>query len=189
MLLVMIAVVGILATRDPSAPSSSALAPDGTAAPFVSGNGAGGGTSPPPLTGTPREQADRLFDRIMRERAAGNIQAAEQFLPMGIAAYQQAGELEPDGLYHLALLQASAGQHADAVATAERILKAEPNHLLALGAAAESAEESGDSAAAGRYYERYLAAYPTEKTKTTAEYLDHSKVLAPYEEAARRFLK
>jgi tetratricopeptide (TPR) repeat protein len=184
-LVVMIGLVWILTARD-RAPGMNALNGAAAVAPFA--DGATGDASPPPLTGTPREQADRLFNRIMAERESGDTAQARFLLPMGIQAYQQAGELEPDGLYHLALLQESAGQGREAIATAERILATNPDHLLALGAAAEAAEELGDRAAATRYYEHNLEAYPTEKTRTTAEYIDHSKLLPLYEQAARRYL-
>jgi tetratricopeptide (TPR) repeat protein len=193
----MIALVGILMSRDrantggaEAAPFAQGTGGDQGAAVATGGPpGESGAMSPPPLTGTPREQADRLFDRIMTERETGDTAKARFFLPMGIAAYEQAGDLEADGLYHLALLQSSAGRTADAVATAKRILASSPDHLLALGAAAEASEEAGDVAAARGYYEHFLKVYPREKTRTTAEYIDHAKVLPRYEEAARRFLK
>ncbi len=200
-LVVMIGLVWILTSRtrtgDPAAVAGAGAAPGG--APFAEGGtpggvgsatspGATGAGSPPELTGTPREQADRLFNRIMSEREGGDTAKARFFLPMGIQAYKQAGDLEADGLFHLTLLQASAGQAADAMATAERILVGNPNHLLALGAAAEAAEEAGNGEVAAGYYARFLKAYPVEKTKTSAEYLDHSKLLPLYEAAAKRFL-
>lgn len=189
----MIGLVWILTARDRNGGTGALETANATAdAPFAggAGGGAAGGPAgtPPPLTGTPREQADRLFNRIMSERESGDTAAARSFLPMGIQAYKQAGELEADGLFHLALLQSSAGQSADAIATAERMLADNPNHLLALGAAAEAAETARDGEAAARYYSRLLEAYPTEKTKSSAEYLDHSKLLPLYEQAARRFL-
>ncbi|MEO5511687.1 MAG: zinc ribbon domain-containing protein [Longimicrobiales bacterium] len=178
-LVVMIGLVWILVASD-----RAKTAATGTNAGAGSTNG-----SPPPLTGTPREQADRLFNRIMSERESGDTAKARTFLPMGIQAYKQAGELEADGMYHLALLQASAGQTADAIATAEQMLKADPKNLLALGAAAEAAEGAGDGVAAASYYSRFLAAYPAEKTRSSAEYLDHAKILPLYEQAARRYLR
>jgi hypothetical protein len=199
-LVVMIALVWILTAKDRGAavagndqgaesPFAAAPgAPDGAAGGAPAGADPGSG-SPPPLTGTPREQADRLFNRIMSERESGDTARARFFLPMGIQAYRNAGDLDPDGLYHLALLQTSAGLTADAIATAQQLLATNPNHLLALGAAGEAAEEAGDTAAARAFYERYLRAYPAEKTKSSAEYLDHAKVLPQYETAAQRYLK
>lgn len=196
-LVVMIGLVWVLTARDRSggdaatvqnAAASQGAAPDAAGAmPDLSAPSSAG--SPPPLTGTPREQADRLFNRIMTEREGGDTAKARFLLPMGILAYEQAGDLEADGLYHLALLQSSAGRSADAIATAKRILATDPDHILALGAAAEAAEDAGDNSAARGYYEHILRVYDREKTKTTAEYIDHAKILPQYYEAAKRFLK
>jgi tetratricopeptide (TPR) repeat protein len=195
----MIALVWILTARDRSGGDAATVAAN-TAAPFAGGQGAQGpmqsgsavdpslGT-PPELTGTPREQADRLFNRIMTERENGDTAKARFFLPMGIMAYEQAGDLEPDGLYHLAILQSSAGRPQDAIKTAQRILAIDPDHLLALGAAAEAAEESGAGADAAKYYQHFYQVYDTEKKKTLAEYIDHARVIPQYYEAAKRFLK
>lgn len=144
--------------------------------------------TPPPLTGTPREQADRLFNRVMEERAAGNDERATFFLPMAITAYEQAGPLDDDGLYHLSLLQAAAGRNPQARATAETILARNPDHILALGAAAEAAEAMDDPAAARAYARRLIDAYDTEKDKSLPEYQDHARILPDYQETARRIL-
>jgi hypothetical protein len=64
------------------------------------------GGSPPPLSGSMRENADRLFNRIMEARERADSAEATRFLPMAITAYQNAGELDDDGLYHLSLLGA-----------------------------------------------------------------------------------
>jgi hypothetical protein len=147
----------------------------------------GGATAPgalPPLTGTPREQADRLFNRVMAAREQGNSAEALQFAPMGIQAYQMAEPLDNDGLYHMATLQNTASDFAGARATAERTLQGNPDHLLALAAAAEAATGSGDTDAARQYYERFLAAYQSELARDLPEYLDHARILPEYRQAA-----
>jgi hypothetical protein len=175
-------VVLLLPLVRPSPPS-----PGGSiaAGPFA----AGGAGSPPPLTGTPREQADRLFNRIMQERAAGNEQQAEFFLPMALTAYEQAGPLDADGLYHLGLLQTVAGRNGDAAATAARILQAEPHHLLGLVVAAQAAVGAGDTAAARAAYQLFLEHFDEEKGRTLAEYLDHAAILPEYRREAEEFLR
>jgi tetratricopeptide (TPR) repeat protein len=137
--------------------------------------GAPAGT-PPQLTGTPREQADRLFNRIMTEQANGDTAQAKFFLPMGLQAYDMAGELDNDALYHLALLHDLGGDYKSAQATAERILSTSPKHLLGLSAAGNAARDRGDTAAAKKYYQRFLDAYDTESTRTDLpEYRDHGR--------------
>ena len=147
--------------------------------------GAPAGT-PPPLTGTPREQADRLFDRIMTAASAGETAAARQFTPMAIAAYGMAAPLDADGLYHLAAVHLVAGDPASARMTAEQILASDQNHLLGLAVAGQAAARAGDSAAARDYYTRLLAAYDTEVARGLPEYEAHSRSLPEFRSAAQR---
>lgn len=155
------------------------------AAPFAGATTSG---SPPPLTGTPREQADRLFNRIMQEREAGNLEQAAFFLPMAISAYQQAAPLDADGLYHLSMLQTASTDFAAGLETARSILEMVPDHLLGLAAAADAASEAGDSAAARQYWQRYVDVFDVEKDKPLQEYLDHARILPEYLNTARAFL-
>lgn len=160
---------------------------DGDAPPAeapVAGSASGTGT-PPPLSGNMRENADRLFNRIMEARESGNTAQAVQFYPMAIQAYESAEPLDADGLFHLSLIQAAAGDPAAARTTAERILDMSPNHLLGLGAAGEATLEQGDTAAARAYYQRFLDSYESERTRDLVEYLDHSRILPSYEQQAR----
>ncbi len=144
---------------------------------------------PPPLTGTPREQADRLFNLIMENKEKGDTAKAKFFVPMGIQAYGMAGELDADGLYHLSLLQALGGNGRDAMATAEKILARSPKHLLGLAAAAQGAAQAGDSNAARSYYRRFLDAYAAESTKNLPEYRDHAAALPVYRADAEKYLR
>jgi tetratricopeptide (TPR) repeat protein len=142
--------------------------------------------TPPPLTGTPREQADRLFNRIMTTISEGDTTNARFFTPMAIQAYQMAEPLDADGLYHLALIHDVAGDYTSGRAAAERILDASPNHLLGLAAAAEAAERAGDGAAARSYYQRFIAAYDAERARGLPEYQDHEQILPKHLASARR---
>ena len=154
--------------------------------PEPAGDPAAAGT-PPQLTGTPREQADRLFNRIMTEQAGGDTTQAKFFLPMALQAYDMAGELDADGLYHLSLLHALGGDYASARTTAEKILATSPNHLLALSAAGNAARDQGDQATAKKYYQRFLAAYNTESTRTDiGEYRDHGRAFPDLKEEAEK---
>jgi hypothetical protein len=147
---------------------------------------AGDGGTPAPLTGTPREQADRLFNRIMTAHDQGDTTTAKFFAPMGVQAYQMAEPLDADGLYHVAMIHNVAGDYAAGRAAAERILATNPNHLLGLAAAAESAERAGDQAAARTYQQRFIAAYDAEVARQLPEYQDHAPILPEHLAAARR---
>jgi hypothetical protein len=176
--------------------SGSAPAPATSAAqsaPMLDG-GAGAGApatsdeTPPPLTGTPREQADRLFNLIMQNKEKGDTARARFFVPMGVQAYQMAGTLDDDGLFHLSLLQTLGGSAADGLATAQRILASSDRNLLGLVAAAEAAAARGDATAARGYYQRFAAAFDAEKSRALPEYRDHAAALPAYLDEARQYL-
>jgi hypothetical protein len=147
------------------------------------------GSAPGPLTGTPREQADRLFNRVMSERENGDTARAKFFLPMAIQAFEMAGDLDADGLYHLSLLQAFAGDEAAARKTAQRILDKDAHHLLGLAAAADAARAAGDNAAARKYYQQFLSAYDAEMKKQKIEYQDHSRMIVQLKTQAEEFIR
>ena len=147
-----------------------------------------GSRRPPPLTGTPREQADQLFNRVMQAIALNDEAQASFFLPMAILAYQQAGDLDADGLYHLSVLETASGNAAAGRATAERVLEESPDHILALGAAARAADAVGDAEAARRHYEHLLRVFDGEVGRDRPEYIDHSQILPEYRAEAESYL-
>ncbi|HUF49506.1 MAG TPA: hypothetical protein VMN60_01650 [Longimicrobiales bacterium] len=156
-------------------------------APFAdpSATGSLGAGTPPPLTGTPREQADRLFDRIMRAQSGGDTATVTFFAPMGVQAYENARPLDNDGLFHLAMIHNAAGSFAAARMAGDQILEHSPDHLLGLAIAAEAALGAGDDAAAREYFGRYIDVYETQIARELPEYLDHAQILPEYLAAAR----
>jgi hypothetical protein len=182
-LIVVLLVPALRGTSGESAPPAQAQAP----APMESGAPAEGG--PPALSGNMRENADRLFNRVMQTREKGDTAGAKFFVPMAVQAYQSSGELDADGWYHLSVLQTFGGDPAAGRQSAEQILKTNPNHILGLSAAANAAIDQKDTAAARQYYEKLLAAFPTEKTKSLPEYQDHAALLPEVEAQAKAFLK
>jgi hypothetical protein len=122
----------------------------------------------------------------MAAREQNDMAEALQFAPMGIQAYQMAEPLDDDGLYHVAILQTTVSDYTAARQTAQRILDRNPNHLLALAAAAEAARGAGDMAAVRRLYERFLAAWESEIARPLPEYQDHARILPEYRQAALR---
>jgi hypothetical protein len=164
--------------------------PGPAAAPVTTTGGAVAGTGTPPDLNsmTPREAADRLFDRVMRSAESGDSTSARAFMPMAIAAYDRARPLDHDGLYHLAVLNETAGNLDAAVSAAEEILAAEPNHVLALGVAAQASIELGKTAEAESYYRRLLEAYPQEQQRPLPEYEGHVTSMQLARSAAEAFL-
>jgi tetratricopeptide (TPR) repeat protein len=163
---------------------SGATAPGAAGAPF-----AGGGGVPPDLGSmTPREAADRLFNRVMSSVSVGDSASARAFLPMAIAAYDRARPLDHDGLFHLSLLNRTAMNLDAALANAREVLAEDADHLLALTAAAEAAAELGDRAAAEGYYRRVLAVWDAQMARRLPEYLDHSAFLQSVRQEAEAYL-
>lgn len=126
---------------------------------------------------TPRERADRLFNRVMQSVSAGDSAQARAFLPMALAAYEQVPDLDLDGRYHDAVLHLVDGDPAAARAQADSILAAEPSHLFGLFTAAQAEEALGREAAARQLYQRFLNNYESESARNLPEYRDHAQVL------------
>jgi predicted lipid-binding transport protein (Tim44 family) len=139
-------------------------------------------------TMTPREAADRLFNRVMTAQGAGDDAELEAFLPMAIDAYRRVSNLDADGHFHLALLQQAAGDHAAALATAERVLASAPDHLLALYAAGEAARGLGDIEQARGHFRQLLDVYEAESVRNLTEYREHETFLLTIRETADRYL-
>lgn len=179
---VLIVVMGVNMVQ----PGGPAVPASNPAAPFA--GGAGTGTPPDLSSMTPREAADRLFDRVMRSVSEGDSASAQAFLPMAIAAYDRAQPLDNDGLFHRSMLNRVANNLDAALADAEQILAAEPNHILGLSEAAEAAIELGRLDEAEGYYRRLVDAYAQEATRALPEYQGHANLLESARSAAQAFL-
>ena len=105
---------------------------------------------------TPREAADRLFERAMREHEAGDFERASFFIDMGIQAYAAVppDEINADAHFHIGLLRLLMGDSASARARAEAILAEEAEHLLGLLLASRAADFAGDVVMAEELRER-----------------------------------
>ena len=143
------------------------------AAPVLAAPATGG--QPPDLSSmTPREAADRLFNRVMQAVSVNDSTEVVSFLPMAIRSFELAEPLDTDGKFHLVMLQLTGAFNAEALAGADEILSEQPNHLLGLATAGDASLALGDSAAAGAYYRRWLDAFESEQEKDLLEYRDHA---------------
>lgn len=138
---------------------------------------------------TPREAADRLFNRVMTAVSNNDTAQALRFLPMAVAAYERVDSLDADGRYHLGALELVGGQWDAARAQADTMLAAAPTHLFGLFVAARAEAGRGNAAAAKEFYRRFLQAYDQEIAKKRPEYEEHGQGLpamkAEAEQAAR----
>lgn len=158
------------------------------AATFPAGQGAApaGDPSAVDLAGmTPRERADRLFNRVMQGAANGDTAQVGFFAGMAIQAYGMVPERDADLHYHLGELYRITGSVDAARAQADTILAADPRHLFGLFAAAQAEGERGNANAAKAMYQRFLDAYPAEVARNLPEYQEHSQGLPAMRAAAQ----
>jgi hypothetical protein len=135
---------------------------------------------------TPREAADRLFNRVMQGLSAGDTAEVVRFAPMAIQAYGMVPERDADLHYHLGELYRVTGDAPAARAQADTILAAHPQHLFGLYGAARAEELRGDAGAAKGMYQRFLDAYGAEVARNLPEYQEHSQGLPSMRAAAQQ---
>ena len=126
---------------------------------------------------TPREAADRLFNRVMTAVSTNDSTEVVSFLPMAIRAYELAEPLDADGTFHLSMLHLTATLDEEGLADAEAILEELPDHLLGLAAAGDASLALGDTASARVYFTRWLDVYDVEIARDVPEYRDHTQMI------------
>lgn len=183
----MLALVAILAGQrfgGTRAPSAAAATPD---APFASASPSAGARAPDISNLSPRERADRLYDRVMRLSSEGKTDSVQFFAPMALSVYQSLGPLDADLRYDFGRVAEVAGAVEIARAQADSILAKDSTHLLGLVLGVRAAQLRGDSTAARSFARRLLAAEPSESAKGLAEYQRHQgDILEALAEARRR---
>lgn len=169
-------------TRAPS-PTPAADAPFASA-----GAPSDGAARAPDISNlSPRERADRLYDRVMRLSSEGKTDSVQFFAPMALSVYQSLGPLDADLRYDFGRVAEVSGAAGIARAQADSILAGDSTHLLGLVLGVRAAQLRGDSSAARAFSRRLLAAEPTESAKKLPEYQRHQgDILEALAEARRR---
>jgi hypothetical protein len=134
---------------------------------------------------SPRDAADRLFNRVMIASESGNTAEALKFAPMALQAYDNLGTLDNDARYHVALLNLTAGDIKSARLQIDKLRQAVPNHLLAIMLEHQIAERSGNKDSAARAYKAFLAAYDAEIAAGRVEYQEHQGSIERFRKAAQ----
>ena len=167
--------------------SAQGATPGGEAAIAAGGAPAEGARAPDISNLSPKERADRLFDRMMRLSSEGKTDSLQFFAPMALSVYQSLGPLDADLRYDYGRVAEVAGVADVARAQADSILASDPTHLLGLVLATRASQLRGDTAAATGFQKRLLAAEPTESAKQLPEYQRHkSDILEALAEARRK---
>ena len=178
--------VAVIATNRfaEKAPVTGGTAPAGGAggaAPFAGGGDARGGGRPPDLNSmTPKDAADRLFDRVMRLKEEGKRDSVRFFAPMALSATANVQPADADLRFHLGAIAIATEDSTLALmarAQADTILAARPTHLLGLVLGAQASAIRGDDAARREFQRRLLAASGKELALPLDEYLQHRPVI------------
>lgn len=176
--LAIVAVLALVWPRDPRpSPPQTAGAPAG-----------GGGAAAIDLsTMTPREQFDRLYDRVMRAAENGDEATVTQFSPMALAAYAQLlpGDVDADARYHAAMIRMHTGDLAGAAALADTIRSEAPDHLFSFVIHGTLARQRGDQARLKTEQAEFLTRYDTELAADRPEYGLHTFILDQFVGEAR----
>jgi hypothetical protein len=160
-------VVLVAAQRSPSgAAASDATVPLSSAGAMARG--------PDLSTMSPRERADRLFNRVMSYHERGVTDSMQFFAEMGIRAYEMLPSLDADARYDMGRIAEVAGNAALARAQSDTILRESPTHLLGLTLGARAARLAKDDRTARAYDRRLVAAEPAERRKDLIEYQRHA---------------
>jgi tetratricopeptide (TPR) repeat protein len=123
----------------------------------------------------------------MTDISQGDTADAVAFQPMAVEAYERAEPLDLDGLFHMSLLQRLTDPAA-ALATAQRILDSNPDHILGLGAAAEAEAQAGQPELATKYYKHLLDVYDAQSKLDLPAYEAHKSLLSEMKAEAEAYL-
>jgi hypothetical protein len=126
---------------------------------------------------TPRERAERLYDRAMMAKESGKLDSANFFATMAMRAYDALDDRTLDDRYDRGRLALVAGQVAAARAEADTILAARATHLLGLLLAEDAARAAGDDAAAVAAHRKMLELGASERQAGLPEYQSHATEL------------
>lgn len=128
-------------------------------------------------TMTPREAADRLFNRVMAADERGDAAQSIQFAPMALQAYQLVDRLDADAHYHLGLINLLLENLDEVREQIENLKRDSADHLLGLALAFRVAKRVGDDKSASEILARLAAAYDAEIRRGKPEYEAHRVTL------------
>jgi hypothetical protein len=134
---------------------------------------------------TPRERFDRLFDRVMGAAERGDSTTVAQFSPMALGAYDMLDQVDADARYHAAMIHLVNGGVETALALADTIQRAVPNHLFGYLIRGEAADRVNDLAALNASYRAFLDSYDAQLRADHVEYREHKTALDDFRTRAR----
>jgi len=124
-------------------------------------------------TMTPREAADRLFNRVMAADERGDTAQARQFAPMALQAYRLIDRPDADAYFHMGQINMLLGNLDEVRKQIESIKRDSAEHLLGLALAFRVAKRVGDDKSVSEILARFAAAYDAEIKRSKPEYKAH----------------
>jgi hypothetical protein len=137
---------------------------------------------------SPRERADRLYNRVMAAAERGDTGQVRFFVPMALQSYGLIGPLDQDAHYHVGMIDFANHDYPAALAEADSIAKTSPRHLFGSLLRIQVAGARGDTTARNRAYRAFADSYQAEMASKKPEYEEHGAVLQRTREDARRAL-
>jgi hypothetical protein len=134
---------------------------------------------------SPREQFDRLYNRVMRAAEQGDTATVTRFSPMAFSAYERLDTVDADARYHAAVLRLHVqSDTAAALRLADTILAEHPKHLFGFLVRATAGRLVGDERLVRRATADFLAAWDAEVKAGRPEYRDHQTMLDQFRASA-----
>lgn len=128
---------------------------------------------------SPREAADRLFDRAMTEGESGDPERARFFARMGLQAYGQvpAAEMDDDAYFHVGLLHLAGGDVQAARDVADLLLEERRDHLYGLVLGLRAAATAGETEKVAEARDRLEAAIAAGESPEEPPYAPHAALI------------
>jgi hypothetical protein len=175
----------ILALRPPTGSAGGTELSAGSGAP-LSGAPTTGRPAPDISSLTPRQAADRLYDRIARASEANDSGQVQFFGPMALQAYAAATPLDIDARLHIGMIDIALGNLEGAAAEADTIVRASRTHLFGPLLKARVEQLKGNTTALQLAYRTFLANYDAERRKNLPEYEQHAAILSDLKTTAEQ---
>lgn len=134
---------------------------------------------------SPRERADRLFNRVMSAAERTDTGEVTFFAPMAIQSYGLLDTLDADARYHLGLIHSLSSNTAAARAQADTLEQETPGHLLGAVLHHEVAARLGDAAGQEQSYRTFLENFQSEMASGRVEYAEHQLTINAFLEEAQ----
>jgi hypothetical protein len=128
-------------------------------------------------TMTPRQAADRLFNRVIAAEERGDSKEVTQFAPMAMDAYRMVKQRDADLHYHMGLISLAVGDIDEARKQLKETKGYSAEHLLGLALELRLAEHGAVESSPSDVLKRFAAAYDAEIKSGKPEYEAHRNVI------------